>query len=258
MQHLVRIVEVSTIVGENVVRLRRWTHHHRNDVFFFLLSLLLPASLTCSKYCCKPHFILSIGMKHFGISLFLHTISGLLLKPYIFRVQVTLNVILSYVTLSNNLSFNFYFENLTIGLPILYVLTMHTNFHVNQMLFIIVNTKFPNCRISNNWKEIWFTNINLYWYIMSTISISILLQKNTLWFYLLWTWLKQEIFLTLVERWIEWSPQQISSFELIRDLLFFKSLNMKAFRLKFFSALEAWFIEFQIFGFIEVYGGFLA
>ena len=45
--------------------------------------------------------------------------------------------------------------------------------------------------------------------------------------------------LTLVERWIERSPQQISNFKLIRDLLFFKSLNMKAFRLKFFDALEA-------------------
>ena len=40
-----------------------------------------------------------------------------------------------------------------------------------------VNTKFPNCRKSNNWKEIWFANINLYWWIISTISISILLQK---------------------------------------------------------------------------------
>ena len=39
-------------------------------------------------------------------------------------------------------------------------------------------------------------------------------------------------------RWIEWSSQQISSFELIRDLLFFKSSNVKARRLKFFGALE--------------------
>ena len=100
---------------------------------------------------------------------------------------------------------------------------------------LTVNTKFPNCKKSNNWKEVWFANINLYWWIMSTIFISILLQKNTLWFYLLWTWLEQEIFLTLVGRWIERSSQQISSFELIRDLLFFKSLNMKAFRLKFFG-----------------------
>ena len=121
-----------------------------------------------------------------------------------------------------------------------------------------VNTKFPNCRKSNNWKEIWFANISLYWYIMSTISISILLQKNILWFYLLWTWLKQEIFLTLVGRWIEWSSQQISSFELIRDLLFFKSSNVKARRLKFFKALEAWSVEIQRFGFVEIYGGFLA
>ena len=50
---------------------------------------------------------------------------------------------------------------------------------------------------------------------------------------------RTRIFLTLVERWIEWSLQQISSFELIRDLLFFKSSNAKARRLKFFRALEA-------------------
>ena len=83
-----------------------------------------------------------------------------------------------------------------------------------------------------------FANINLYWWIMSTISISILLQKNTLWFYLLWTWLKQEIFLTLVGRWIEQSSQQISNFELVRDLLFFKSSNVNAFKLKFFRGFR--------------------
>ena len=107
-------------------------------------------------------------------------------------------------------------------------------------------------------KRIWFANINLYWWIMSTIFISILLQKNTVWFYLLWIWLEQEIFLTLVGRWIEWSSQQISSIELIRNLLFFKSSNVKARRLKFFGALEAWSIEFQRFGFVEVYESFLA
>ena len=123
---------------------------------------------------------------------------------------------------------------------------------------ILVNTKFSNCRKSNNWKEIWFANINLYWCIMSTISISIFLQKNTLWFYLLWSWLEQEIFLTLVGRWIERSSQQISSFELIRDLLFFKSSNVKVHRLKFFGTLEAWSVKLQRLGFIEVYGGFLA
>ena len=85
----------------------------------------------------------------------------------------------------------------------------------------------------------------MYWWIMRTISISILLQKNTLWFYLRWTWFKEEIFLTWAGRWIEQSPQQISSFKLIRDLLFFKSLNMKAFRLKFFGALEAWSVGLQ-------------
>ena len=34
-----------------------------------------------------------------------------------------------------------------------------------------VNTNFSNCRKSNNWKEICFANNNLYWCIMSTISI---------------------------------------------------------------------------------------
>ena len=57
---------------------------------------------------------------------------------------------------------------------------------------------------------------------------------------------------------IERYSQQISNFELIKDLLFFKSSNVKALRLKFFGALEAWSIELQIFGFVEVYEGFLA
>ena len=63
---------------------------------------------------------------------------------------------------------------------------------------------------------------------------------------------------TLVGRWIEQFLQQIFSFKLIKDLLFFKSSNMKAHRLKFFRVLEAWSVEFQRFGFVEVYGGFLA
>ena len=60
--------------------------------------------------------------------------------------------------------------------------------------------------------------------------------------------IRTRIFLTLVGRWIEWSSQQISSFELGRDLLFFKSSNAKGFRLKFFEILEAWSIELQGFG----------
>ena len=76
---------------------------------------------------------------------------------------------------------------------------------------VVVNTKFLNCRKLNNWKEILFANNNLYWCMMSTISMLILLQKNTLWFYLLWTWLKQGLFLSLVERWIEWSSHHILS-----------------------------------------------
>ena len=124
---------------------------------------------------------------------------------------------------------------------------LNQEFHVK----VIVNTKFLNCRKSNNWKEIWFANINLYWWIMSTISISILLQKNTLWFYLHWTWLGQEIFLTLVGRWIEQSLQKISSYfeSLVLSLSeIYCSSNLRMwrlFRLKFFGVLEAWSVEFQ-------------
>ena len=90
---------------------------------------------------------------------------------------------------------------------------------------------------------------------MSTISISIILQKNTLWFYLLWTWLKQEIFLTLIGRWIDRSSQYIFSFELIRDLLSFKffkpfecssssskilQILQKFLRQSFFKAWASW------------------
>ena len=71
----------------------------------------------------------------------------------------------------------------------LFSLCENCKFSYKKLVFKIrykrerVNTKFPNCRKSNNWKEIWFANINLNWCIMSTISISILLQKNTLWFF---------------------------------------------------------------------------
>ena len=39
---------------------------------------------------------------------------------------------------------NLYFENFTIGLHILYVLNMHANFHINQILFTIqsINSSF--------------------------------------------------------------------------------------------------------------------
>ena len=53
-------------------------------------------------------------------------------------------VTLSNVTSPNNLLMNLYFENFTIGLHVLYVLNMHINFHINQMLFIIqfINSSF--------------------------------------------------------------------------------------------------------------------
>ena len=52
-------------------------------------------------------------------------------------VQVTLGVTLNKVTSPNNLLLNSYFENLTVGLYILYVFNMHANFYTNQMLFTI-------------------------------------------------------------------------------------------------------------------------
>ena len=48
-------------------------------------------------------------------------------------VQVTSSVSLSNVTLPNNLLLNSYFENLTIGLYILYGLNTQANFHANWM-----------------------------------------------------------------------------------------------------------------------------
>ena len=48
-------------------------------------------------------------------------------------VQITFGITLSNVTPPNNLLLNSYFENSTIELHILYVLTMYTNFHANRM-----------------------------------------------------------------------------------------------------------------------------
>ena len=42
-----------------------------------------------------------------------------------------------YITLPNNLLLNSYFENPTVELHVLYVLSMHANFHINQLLFTI-------------------------------------------------------------------------------------------------------------------------
>ena len=59
-------------------------------------------------------------------------------------VQVTLGITLNNVTPPNNLLLNSYFENLTIGLHVLYVFNMYANFYTNQMLFTIrsVNSYF--------------------------------------------------------------------------------------------------------------------
>ena len=58
-------------------------------------------------------------------------------KLYPLFVQVIFDVILSNVTLPNNLLSNLYFENLIIELYVLYVLNIHANFHVNWMLFTV-------------------------------------------------------------------------------------------------------------------------
>ena len=47
------------------------------------------------------------------------------------------NNVLYIITPPNNLLLNSYFKNFTVKLYILYVLNMHTNIHVNQLLFTI-------------------------------------------------------------------------------------------------------------------------
>ena len=51
---------------------------------------------------------------------------------YMGWVQVTSNIPLSNVTIPNNLLMNLYFENFTIELHVLYILNMHTKFHINS------------------------------------------------------------------------------------------------------------------------------
>ena len=52
-------------------------------------------------------------------------------------VQVTPSITLNNVTQPNNLLLNSYFKIFTIELYVLYVLNMHTNINVNQLLFTI-------------------------------------------------------------------------------------------------------------------------
>ena len=61
-----------------------------------------------------------------------------------FWVQVTPSITLSNVTPPNNLLKNSYFENSTVKLHVLYVLNIHTNFHVNWMFFTFrsINSSF--------------------------------------------------------------------------------------------------------------------
>ena len=106
------------------------------------------------------------------------------------------------------------------------------------------------------------TNINCIDWIVNTILCfwSFYKGSNLLLISSLYSWLQHEIFFTLVERWIKRSSQWISSFELVRDLLFFKffkeSLNLKDFGLKFCGAFEAWSVELHDWELFEFYGGF--
>ena len=52
-------------------------------------------------------------------------------------VQVIPGVILSDVTLSNNLLLDLNFKNSIVGLHVLYILNMHNNIHANQLLFTV-------------------------------------------------------------------------------------------------------------------------
>ena len=56
---------------------------------------------------------------------------------YFFFFQVIPGVTLSIITPFNNLLLNLYFENLTIGLYVLYIFNMYANFHINRLLFTI-------------------------------------------------------------------------------------------------------------------------
>ena len=55
---------------------------------------------------------------------------------YMSWVQVILDIILNNVTPLNNLLLN-YFESPIVELHVLYVLNIHANFHINQILFTI-------------------------------------------------------------------------------------------------------------------------
>ena len=61
-------------------------------------------------------------------------------------VQVIPGVILSDVTLSNNLLLDLNFKNSIVGLHVLYILNMHNNIHANQLLFTIrsINSFFSS------------------------------------------------------------------------------------------------------------------
>ena len=59
-------------------------------------------------------------------------------------IQVIPSVILSNVTLLNNLLLNSYFKNLTVRLLVLYILNMHDSFHVNRMLSLLFTIRSIN------------------------------------------------------------------------------------------------------------------
>ena len=73
---------------------------------------------------------------HTYIYIYTHTHTHIYLY-ILYWVQVTPSITLNNVTQPNNLLLNSYFKIFTIELYVLYVLNMHTNINVNQLLFII-------------------------------------------------------------------------------------------------------------------------
>ena len=55
------------------------------------------------------------------------------------KVKDTPSVILSNITRLIDLLLNLNLEIVIVGLHILYIINMHTNFHVNRMLFTIIS-----------------------------------------------------------------------------------------------------------------------
>ena len=108
------------------------------------------------------------------------------------------------------------------------------------------------------------TNINCIDWIVNTILCfwSFYKGSNLLLISSLYSWLQHEIFFTLVERWIKRSSQWISSFELVKYLLFFKLFECSS-KILWIWRIFGWSssgfqrlnpLNFNDLGLFEVYG----